>query len=222
MCICISLAFYLVELGTLPTNTHACSREIKDELCIHGFSDHKIVKQRNLAIVSVRNYTSNCEVDFSLMSRKMIAVCKAGSSQQRASFSHKSWLELYIYMHIYVYEVYIAYILRFSCQFVLENAFIYKSHRFCYWLFALRAGICQRCKKEAQWFALSFKLYKRFRKEIAIRLGTFTHIKAGWGNPVGGKGSQRQAKESETALGPSIRSPTKPPSYTNITYMQKA
>ena len=34
--------------------------------------------------------------------------------------------------------------------------------------------------------------------QVAIRLGTSPHIKAGQGNPVGGKGSQEQAKESET------------------------
>lgn len=34
---------------------------------------------------------------------------------------------------------------------------------------------------------------------VVIKLGTSSHIKIGRGNPVGRKGSQMQAKESETA-----------------------
>ena len=53
-------------------------------------------------------------------------------------------------------------------------------------------------------------------------LGTNPNIKAGRGNPVGGKGSQKQATESETAPAPTVRSPTRRPSYTTVTYVQRA
>lgn len=36
--------------------------------------------------------------------------------------------------------------------------------------------------------------------QIAVRLDTSSHIKAVWGNPVKGKGFQKQAEESEVAL----------------------
>ena len=42
-----------------------------------------------------------------------------------------------------------------------------------------------------------------------------------WGNPEGGKGSQKHAKESETSLAPTVRSPTRASSYTAITYMER-
>lgn len=47
-----------------------------------------------------------------------------------------------------------------------------------------------------------------------------SHIKAGQGNPVGEKGHQSQAKESETASTPTVGSPTRISSYTNIRYKQ--
>ena len=40
------------------------------------------------------------------------------------------------------------------------------------------------------------------------------HIKAGRGNPVEGKGSQTQAKESENPPTSTVRSPARTPSYT--------
>jgi hypothetical protein len=49
-----------------------------------------------------------------------------------------------------------------------------------------------------------------------------SHIRAGRGIQVGGTGVQEQAKESETALTPIVRSLTRTPSYTTITYMQRA
>ena len=49
-----------------------------------------------------------------------------------------------------------------------------------------------------------------------------SHIKARQGNPVRGKGSQRKAKELGSALIPTVRNPTRTPSYTNIIYMQAA
>ena len=58
--------------------------------------------------------------------------------------------------------------------------------------------------------------------QIVIQLGAFPHIKSGQGNPVGRKGSQEQAKESETAPTPTVRSLRITPSYTTITYMQRA
>ena len=57
--------------------------------------------------------------------------------------------------------------------------------------------------------------------QVTVRLGTFLHIKAGQGNPVGGKGSQEQAEELETAPVPTVRSPTRTSSYTIIMYMQR-
>lgn len=58
-------------------------------------------------------------------------------------------------------------------------------------------------------------------KQDTIRLGTNPTIKAEGGNPVGGKGSQKQAKESETVPVPAVKSPTRTPSYTAIPYMQR-
>ena len=57
--------------------------------------------------------------------------------------------------------------------------------------------------------------------QVTVRLGTSPHSQAEPGNPVQGKGSPKQAKESETAPTPTVNSPTGPPSYTIITYMQK-
>jgi hypothetical protein len=57
--------------------------------------------------------------------------------------------------------------------------------------------------------------------QVTVRLGTFLHIKAGQGNPVGRKGSQEQAEELETAPVPTVRSPTRTSSYTIIMYMQR-
>lgn len=47
-----------------------------------------------------------------------------------------------------------------------------------------------------------------------------SHIKTGQGNPVGGKGHQSLAKESETASTPTVGSPTRTSSYTSIRYKQ--
>ena len=46
-------------------------------------------------------------------------------------------------------------------------------------------------------------------------------IKTGQGNPVGGKGSQKQAKKSETVTNSTVRSPTRRPTHTTITYVQR-
>lgn len=43
--------------------------------------------------------------------------------------------------------------------------------------------------------------------QFAIRQDTSPHSKAGHGNPVGGKGSQKEAKESETAAISILRNP---------------
>ena len=56
--------------------------------------------------------------------------------------------------------------------------------------------------------------------QVAIRLSTSHHIKAGQGNPLGGKGSQNQ--ESETARASTVRRPTRRPSYITMTYTQRA
>lgn len=45
---------------------------------------------------------------------------------------------------------------------------------------------------------------------------------AGRGSPVGGKGSQERAKESETFTTSTVRSSIRRPSYTTIAYMQRA
>jgi hypothetical protein len=54
-----------------------------------------------------------------------------------------------------------------------------------------------------------------------VRLGTTPHIMAGGGNPPRGKGFQKQAKESETSLPPTVRSPTRRLSYTAIKYVRR-
>jgi hypothetical protein len=54
--------------------------------------------------------------------------------------------------------------------------------------------------------------------QVARRLGTCPDIKVGQSNPVRGQGSQKQAKASETPPDPSVRSPTKLPSYIITTY----
>jgi hypothetical protein len=61
---------------------------------------------------------------------------------------------------------------------------------------------------------------------ILIKLGISSysktrHMKAGWGSPGGGKGSQKSAKESETASAPTVRSPTRTTFYTTVTYVQR-
>jgi hypothetical protein len=55
-----------------------------------------------------------------------------------------------------------------------------------------------------------------------IRLGTSFNIKAGQDNPVGGKGPPKQAKESEEVPIPTIRNHTRTPSYSPVTYIQRA
>jgi hypothetical protein len=52
--------------------------------------------------------------------------------------------------------------------------------------------------------------------QIAERLGTFSPTKTGWCNLVGGKVSQKQAKEPETAPTPTVRNPIGRPSYITI------
>jgi hypothetical protein len=49
--------------------------------------------------------------------------------------------------------------------------------------------------------------------QVTVSLGTYPHIRAGQGNPVGEKGSQRQTRVGD--------SPQRTPSYTTIAYMQK-
>lgn len=57
-------------------------------------------------------------------------------------------------------------------------------------------------------------------KQATITPGTHHCIKAGQ-SPVGGKGPHKQAKEGGTAPAPAVRNPTRMPSYTTITYMQR-
>ena len=57
--------------------------------------------------------------------------------------------------------------------------------------------------------------------QVAVRLGTSPHIKAEHGNPLGGKDSQRQAKDSETVPDRTGRNPTRRPRYTTLTYRQR-
>jgi hypothetical protein len=58
--------------------------------------------------------------------------------------------------------------------------------------------------------------------QVAIRLDISPHIKAGQGNPIGRKGSQKQARKSETASAPNVRNATRKPSYTTtIAYIQR-
>lgn len=59
---------------------------------------------------------------------------------------------------------------------------------------------------------------------ISIKHGTWSCNKishVGWGNPVGEKGSKQQAKESKIAPAFTVRSPTKVPSYTTISYLHR-
>lgn len=57
--------------------------------------------------------------------------------------------------------------------------------------------------------------------QVAIRLVTSPHIKDGQEDLVVGKGSHKQAEESETAPASTVRSPITKPSYTTIRYMQR-
>lgn len=56
--------------------------------------------------------------------------------------------------------------------------------------------------------------------QVIIKLGTFRHIKAGLGNQVRSKGSQKQTKESETAPFLLLGVPQEHP-VTTITFMQR-
>lgn len=53
------------------------------------------------------------------------------------------------------------------------------------------------------------------------RTDTYHHIKAGQVNPVGGKRSHKYAKESQTAPILMVMIPTRTPSYSAVTYIQK-
>jgi hypothetical protein len=55
--------------------------------------------------------------------------------------------------------------------------------------------------------------------QVAVRLGTPLCIKAGYGNPVGEKWLQKLAK-GQTAPVPTVRIPTRKPSYITVTGMQ--
>ena len=57
--------------------------------------------------------------------------------------------------------------------------------------------------------------------QIAIRLGKPPHIKAEQGNLEKRKGTQKQAKGSETVLTPTVRCPTRTLSWITITYMKR-
>lgn len=46
--------------------------------------------------------------------------------------------------------------------------------------------------------------YLDMANQVAVELGTFPHIKAERGNPVGGTGSQNQAKEPEITPVPTV------------------
>lgn len=45
--------------------------------------------------------------------------------------------------------------------------------------------------------------------QVAIGLGSYPYIKAEQGNPIGGKGFQKQEKESETAVTLTVTSPAR-------------
>jgi hypothetical protein len=49
------------------------------------------------------------------------------------------------------------------------------------------------------------KGYQPNLAQVTVRLSIYPHINAGWGNPVGEKGSPKQAKESEISLLPLLR-----------------
>jgi hypothetical protein len=56
--------------------------------------------------------------------------------------------------------------------------------------------------------------------QVAVRLGASLPIKTGQANPVGKKESQHQERVRDSAT-PTVRSPTRIPSYTTIAYMQR-
>jgi hypothetical protein len=55
--------------------------------------------------------------------------------------------------------------------------------------------------------------------QVAVRLDTSPHIRTRQGNPVTENRFQREEKESEAALAPTVKSPTRRPSYTAMAYM---
>ena len=57
--------------------------------------------------------------------------------------------------------------------------------------------------------------------QVIIRLGTYPRIKVGWGDPVRGKGSQKETKELDTFPAPTVRYTTGTPGYIAITFMQR-
>jgi hypothetical protein len=58
--------------------------------------------------------------------------------------------------------------------------------------------------------------------QVALRLGICPHIKATPDNPTGAKGPQSRLNSSETALASTVRNPTRTPSYTTKTCVQRA
>lgn len=58
-------------------------------------------------------------------------------------------------------------------------------------------------------------------KRVSITLGTNPHVKAGLDNPVGVKGLQEQAKESQTAPTATVGNSIRTSSCTIIRYVQR-
>lgn len=58
--------------------------------------------------------------------------------------------------------------------------------------------------------------------QVTVRLSISPCVKAEQGNPVEGIGYQKEAKELGTALSLNVRSPTNRPTYTTVTFMQRA
>lgn len=63
--------------------------------------------------------------------------------------------------------------------------------------------------------------YPDIAYQVAIRLGTSSHVKTRQDNPVGGNRSQKPDKQSDTTPASTVRSPKRIPSYTTITFMQR-
>ena len=69
---------------------------------------------------------------------------------------------------------------------------------------------------------VSLEYQQNMSYQVTVRLSTSLCITAEQGDPIRGTGFQKPVKELETVPVPDARSPTRSPSYTTVTYMQRA
>lgn len=69
---------------------------------------------------------------------------------------------------------------------------------------------------------VSHEYQQNMAYKTAVKLSTSSCVKAKQGDPVWRVASRKPVKESETAPVPTVRSPRRGPSYTTVTYMQRA